>query len=51
MFRFYSRQIYFSQEQAYDEHLNIILGDVEEKITVYEVDTETLKEVVKVRYF
>ena len=35
--------------QAYDQHLNMILGDVEESVTVVEVDDETYEEIVKVR--
>ena len=35
--------------QAYDQHLNMILGDVEETATVVEVDDETYEEIVKVR--
>jgi len=32
---------------AYDQHLNIILGEVEEVVTTTEVDTETFEEIVK----
>ena len=39
----------FSLTQAYDQHLNMILGDVEESVTVVEVDDETYEEIVKVR--
>ena len=35
--------------QAYDQHLNMILGDVEETITSIEIDDETYEEIVKVR--
>ena len=35
--------------QAYDQHMNMILGDVEETATVVEVDDETYEEIVKVR--
>ena len=35
--------------QAYDQHLNILLGEVEETITVVEIDEETYEEIVKVR--
>jgi len=35
--------------QAYDQHLNMILGDVEETHTVVEIDEETNEEIVKVR--
>ena len=32
---------------AFDQHLNLILGDVEETITSREVDEETEEEIVK----
>ena len=32
---------------AYDQHLNMILGDVEEITTTVEVEEETLEEIVK----
>ena len=35
--------------QAYDQHLNILLGEVEETITVVDIDEETFEEIVKVR--
>lgn len=35
------------REQAYDQHLNMILGDVEETLTTTEVDEETDEEIVK----
>jgi hypothetical protein len=31
--------------QAYDQHLNMILGDVEETVTTVEIDEETYEEV------
>lgn len=34
--------------QAYDQHLNMILGDVEETITTIEIDDETYEEIIKV---
>ena len=34
--------------QAYDQHLNMVLGDVEETITLVEVDADTQQEIVKV---
>ena len=37
--------------QAYDQHLNMILGDVEETVTSTEVDEETFEEIIKVRWF
>ena len=33
--------------QAYDQHLNMILGDVEETVTTVETDEETDEEIVK----
>ena len=55
---FYSRQrlpcpnqsisiFYCLPVQAYDQHLNLILGDVEETVTTVEVDEETEEEIVK----
>lgn len=35
--------------QAYDQHLNMILGDVEETITQVEIDDETYEAMTKVR--
>ena len=32
---------------AYDQHLNMILGEVEETVTVIEIDEETYEEVFK----
>jgi len=32
---------------AYDQHLNIILGDVEETVTSVEIDEETYEEIYK----
>ena len=34
--------------QAYDQHLNMILGEVEETITSIEIDDETYEEIIKV---
>lgn len=34
--------------QAYDQHLNMILGDVEEIVTTIEIDDETYEEIVRV---
>ena len=33
--------------QAYDQHLNMVLGDVEEVVTSVEVDEETYEEIIK----
>lgn len=33
--------------QAFDQHLNMILGDVEETVTTAEVDEETYEEILK----
>lgn len=35
--------------QAFDRHLNMILGEVEETVTQREVDEETEEEIIKVR--
>ncbi|CAL8470346.1 g9888 [Coccomyxa elongata] len=32
---------------AYDQHLNMILGEVEETITTIEIDDETYEEIIK----
>ncbi|CAN6880532.1 unnamed protein product [Brassica oleracea] len=37
--------------QAFDQHLNMILGDVEEVITTVEIDDETYEEIVRVCHF
>ena len=34
--------------QAFDQHLNMVLGEVEETVTTTEVDEETEEEMVKV---
>ena len=34
--------------KAYDQHLNMVLGDVEEVITTVEIDEETYEEIFKV---
>ncbi|GAQ88102.1 snRNP [Klebsormidium nitens] len=33
---------------AYDQHLNMVLGDVEESVTLVEIDDETYEEIVRV---
>lgn len=38
----------FAAHQAYDQHLNMILGDVEETVTTVEIDEETYEELYKV---
>jgi hypothetical protein len=35
--------------QAFDQHLNMVLGDVEESVTTREIDEETEEEIVKVK--
>lgn len=35
--------------QAYDQHLNMILGEVEETLTTVEIDDETYEEIIKAR--
>ena len=37
-----------SMFQAYDQHLNMILGEVEETVTTMEIDEETYEEIYKV---
>ena len=37
----------FTPLQAYDQHLNMILGDVEEVVTSVEVDEDTFEEIIK----
>ncbi|XP_037108336.1 snRNA-associated Sm-like protein LSm3 isoform X1 [Syngnathus acus] len=37
----------FAAHQAYDQHLNMILGDVEETVTTVEIDEETYEELYK----
>ena len=34
--------------QAFDQHLNMILGEVEETLTTVEIDDETYEEIIKV---
>lgn len=36
--------------KAYDQHLNMILGDVEETVTTVVIDDETYEEIYKVCY-
>jgi U6 snRNA-associated Sm-like protein LSm3 len=36
---------------AYDQHLNMILGDVEEVVTTTEIDEETFEEIIKVSFY
>lgn len=35
--------------QAYDQHLNMVLGNVEETLTTREISEETAEEIVKVK--
>ena len=35
---------------AFDQHLNLVLGDVEESVTTREIDEETEEELVRVRF-
>lgn len=37
-----------STMQAYDGHLNMVLGEVEETITLVEVNEETYEEIIRV---
>ena len=36
---------------AFDQHLNMVVGDVEESITTTEIDEETEEETTKVCYY
>ena len=36
---------------AYDQHLNMVLGDVEETVTTVELDEETMEEIFKVSVY
>lgn len=36
-------------KKAYDQHLNVVLGDVEERTTTVEVDEETYEGITKTR--
>lgn len=36
---------------AYDQHLNMILGDVEEVVRTTEIDEETFEEIIKVSLY
>ena len=36
-----------ARTQAYDQHLNMILGDVEETVTTVEMDEETYEEIIR----
>lgn len=40
----------FSPNQAFDGHLNLVLGEVEETITIVDVNEDTNEEVIRVRY-
>lgn len=37
----------FLSKQAYDQHLNMILADVEETVTTVELDEETFEEIYR----
>ena len=37
--------------QAYDQHLNMILSEVEETVTTVELDEETFEEIYKVNEY
>lgn len=50
IFSFYCLHYYFRTQftfQAFDQHLNMVLGEAEETITTIEVDEETFEEVYK----
>ena len=35
---------------AYDQHLNLVLGDAEETVTTQEIDEDTGEEIIRVGY-
>ena len=51
LFFTYILHFYDIHSQAYDQHLNMILGNVEEIITSVEIDEETFEEIIKVRFY
>ena len=48
-FHFYGYVVFLISFQAYDQHLNMILSEVEETITTVEIDEETYEELFKVK--
>ena len=36
---------------AYDQHMNLVLGDVEETVTTQEVDEDTNEEIIRVTFY
>lgn len=46
-FHFYGYVVFLISFQAYDQHLNMILSEVEETITTVEIDEETYEELFK----
>ena len=46
---FYGYVVFLISFQAYDQHLNMILSEVEETITTVEIDEETYEELFKVK--
>ena len=51
VFKEFSGFVFVAFFQAYDQHLNMILGDVEEIVTTVEIDDETYEEIVRVCSF
>ena len=49
-FHFYGFVVFLISFQAYDQHLNMILSEVEETITTVEIDEETYEELFKVKF-
>ena len=45
--RFYYIYDLILLKKAYDQHLNLILGEVEETVTTTEIDDETDEEIIK----
>lgn len=48
-FLFNGYVVFLNTFQAYDQHLNMILSEVEETITTVEIDEETYEELFKVK--
>ena len=48
-YHFYRYVVFLISFQAYDQHLNMILSEVEETITTVEIDEETYEELFKVK--
>lgn len=51
VFRFLAAVLIDVFPQAYDQHLNMVLADVEETVTTVELDEETFEEIYKASCF